>query len=203
MDPWLWAALFVVAVSFLSNVSPFVGASYTLLSTLELTLLGPSPGAFLLVVVASAVGATVAKLGIYYGAFGLRKYLVRNKNVRLVGRYSSTRGFYVALFVAAVLPVFPFDDYFFIGGGATSASLGAMAAVTLWAKVLKSLAEIALEFTVLSDLASAIGGYQLILTAVLTVAFVVIGVVAYRVDWEEVLARWRKPGEDGAATKAL
>ena len=193
----------MLAVSFLSNVSPFVGSSYTLLSTLELTLLGPSLWGFILVVVVSAVGATCAKLGIYYGAFGLRRFLVRNKNVRLVGRYSSTPRFYLALFVAAVLPVFPFDDYFFIGAGASSASLGAMTAVTLGAKLLKSFAEIALEFTVLRNLATAIGGNQLVLTVALTAAFVVIGVVAYWVDWESIFERAKARRGRRATAKAL
>ncbi|MDG6901993.1 MAG: hypothetical protein JRM80_08535 [Nitrososphaerota archaeon] len=187
MDPLLWASVFVLVASFLSNVSPFVGASYTLLATVQLTALGFTVEAFAVLVIVSAAGATLAKVAIYYGAFGLRGLLVRNKNVRLIGRYSSTRGFYLALFVTAILPVFPLDDFIYIGAGATSASLGLMAAATLVAKVMKSAAEIALEFTILRGIASRLQIHQLDLTIAFTAAFVVIGVLIYKIDWEGAL----------------
>lgn len=62
----------ILTFAFLSNVSPFFGASYTLVATFQLRLLGFTPVNFVLVVLASAVGATLAKVVIYYGAFGLR-----------------------------------------------------------------------------------------------------------------------------------
>lgn len=189
MDPLLWAAAFVLVTSFLSNVSPFVGASYTLIATLELTVLGFDPTTFLLVVIASAVGATAAKVVIYYGAFGFKGFLQRNRNVMLIGRYTMSGPFYLVLFVAAILPVFPFDDFLFIGAGATSASIGLISAVTLAAKVAKSFAEIWLEFTVLSGLAGALGTGSVYVTGGLTVAFIAIGVAVYKVDWEKLAAR--------------
>ncbi len=193
MDSLSWAAIIVLTVSFLSNVSPFVGASYTLLATLQLTLLGLSPFNFGLIVLVSAVGATLAKAVIYFGAFGFRDFLVRNKNVRLIGRYSSTESFYMALFVTALMPVFPFDDFIYIGAGATSASFGLMSLVTLAAKLVKSTAEIALEFTVLGDLARLFGLHRLDLTIALSAVFVVVGILAYRVDWEALYLRVRRP----------
>lgn len=198
MDPLLWASVFVLIASFLSNVSPFVGASYTLLATVQLTALGFTVEAFAVLVIVSAAGATLAKVAIYYGAFGLRGLLVRNKNVRLIGRYSSTRGFYLALFITAILPVFPLDDFIYIGAGATSASLGLMAAVTLVAKVMKSAAEIALEFTILRGIASRLQIHQLDLTIAFTAAFVVIGVLVYKIDWEGAM-NWLSRGT-GSAT---
>jgi hypothetical protein len=188
MDP-IEAVLFVLGESFLSNVSPFVGASYTLIATFQLVLLGYTAGNFLLVVLVSAVGATAAKVVIYYGAFGFKGLLLKNKNVRLMGRYSMKGPFYLVLFVAAIFPVFPFDDFIFIGGGATSTSLGLMAAVTLLAKVIKSGVEVWLEFTVLSGIAGLLGAQNLLVTAGLTAAFVVIGVVVYSLDWEKSLRR--------------
>ena len=103
--------LVVLVVSFLSNVSPFVGASYTLLATLYLTLIGFTPLNFLVVVLVSALGATLAKVVIYYGAFGFRDILVKNKNVRLIGRYSTSEAFYLVLFVISLVPVFSFVDF--------------------------------------------------------------------------------------------
>ena len=189
LDPLLLAAIVVQGTSFLSNVSPFVGASYTLIATLQLTFIGFSPTSFLVVVAVSAIGATAAKVVIYIGAFGLKDVIVRNRNVRFLARYSSSLGFYAVLFVAAILPVFPFDDFIFIGAGATSASLGLMSTVTLAAKLLKSTAEIGLEFTVLRGLSEAVGSSQLGLTALLTAVFIVIGAVMFKVDWERILRR--------------
>ena len=192
MHPLLWAVIVVLIVSFLSNVSPFVGASYTLLATLYLTLLGATPLNFMVIVIVSAVGATLAKVVIYFGALGFKEVLVKNKNVRLIGRYSSTEAFYLVLFVTSLLPVFPFDDFIYIGAGATSASLGIMSAVTLSAKIVKSVVEIALEFTILRDLSTLFGLHQVDLTILLTAVFICIGVVAYKIDWEAIY--WRLKG---------
>ena len=85
MEPLVWVLAVVFAVSFLSNVSPFVGASYTLLAVLYLTLIGPTPINFVAIVIVSAAGAAVAKVAIYFGAFGFRNVLLRNRNVRLIG----------------------------------------------------------------------------------------------------------------------
>ena len=196
MGPLEWAVVIVFLASFLSNVSPFVGASYTLISTFQLIVMGFTPLNFAAVVAASAVGATLAKFVFYYGGFEFRGALTRNRNVRVLGRYSSTWGLYLVLFVAALFPLFPFDDLIYIGAGAASASLGAMASVTLLAKLVKSLVEIGLEFTILRGLASALGSNQLLTTALLTALFIALGVVAYKVDWERVLSRVgiRPPG---------
>jgi membrane protein DedA with SNARE-associated domain len=189
MEPLIWILGVVFVVSFLSNVSPFVGASYTLLATLYLTLIGPTPLNFVAVAIVSAIGATVAKMVIYYGAFGFKDLLLKNKNVRLIGRYSSTDAFYLALFVTALLPVFPFDDYIYIGAGAVSASLRLMLGVTLLAKVVKSGVEIAVEYTILRGLSDLLGIHRLDLTLLLTAAFIIIGIVVYKVDWEAAYAR--------------
>jgi hypothetical protein len=192
LEPLLWAVVFVLIVSFLSNVSPFVGASYTLLATLHLTLVGFTLFNFGVLVVVSAVGATLAKVVIYFGSFGFRGFLLRNKNVRLIGKYSSTKGFYLVLFVTALLPVFPFDDFVYIGAGANSASLSLMSAVTLSAKMLKSAAEIAVEFTVLRDLSHVFGLHQFDLTLALSAVFILIGILVYKLDWEATYRRLRR-----------
>ena len=201
MVPLLWVAAFVLVVSFLSNVSPFFGASYTLLATLQLTLIGPSPFNFLLVVLVSAVGATLAKVVIYYGAFGLRRIIGGNKNIRLIGRNSSTGKFYVALFVTALLPILPLDDFIYIGAGATAASIGLMSAVTLLAKILKSGFEVALELTILTDLSRVFGFHRLDVTVALVAVFLIIGILIYQLDWEKMYNRFMRkdrPKTEGA-----
>jgi hypothetical protein len=186
----LWVVVFVLIVSFLSNVFPFFGASYTLLAALQLSLLGNTTYNFAVIVLISALGATLAKVVIYFGGFGLRDFLLRNKNVRLIGRYSSTGKFYVLLFVAALLPVFPFDDFIFIGAGAALASLGAMLSVTLLAKVIKSTVEVAVELAILKELANVFDFHRLDITIALSAAFVIIGIIVYRIDWEGVYGRF-------------
>jgi hypothetical protein len=196
----LCVVAFVLVVSFISNVSPFVGASYTLLATLQLTLLGFSPINFLLVVVVSAVGATLAKVVIYYGAFELKGFLNRNKNVQLIGKNSSTGNFYLVLFATALLPVLPLDDFIYIGAGASAAHIGIMATVTLAAKILKSGFEIALEFTILRDVSEAFGFNNVYATIGLSAAFLVFGILIYKLDWERFYRKVRPGGSPPEAT---
>jgi len=195
----LWVAVFVLVVSFLSNVSPFFGASYTLLATLQLTLIGPSPFNFLVVVVVSAVGAAAAKIIIYFGAFGLKGVIGGNKNIRLIGRNASTRKFYLALFVTALLPVLPLDDFIYIGAGASGAPLSLMAPVTLLAKILKSGFEVAVELTILKELGSAFGFHRLDVTIALVAVFLVIGIAIYQLDWERMFRAVRGKQKEGTS----
>lgn len=201
MEPLVWTVLFVLVVSFLSNVSPFFGASYTLIATLRLTQIGPSPFNFLVVVVVSAVGATLAKIAIYFGAFELKGIIGKNKNVQLIGRNSTKGKFYLALFVTALLPVLPLDDFIYIGAGASAASIGLMASVTLLAKILKSGFEIAIELTLLNDIKNAFGFQSLDITLVLIAAFLVIGILIYKLDWEKTYRRIRYGDKAGAKSE--
>jgi hypothetical protein len=199
-----WGIILVFVFSFFSNVFPFFGASYTLFTVLQLTLLGPTPYNFAVLVLVSAIGAASAKVVIYFGAFGLKGILLKNKNVRLIGRASSTRKFYVVLFITAILPVFPLDDFMFIGAGATSASLVAMSSVSLLAKIIKSAFEVALELTILTDLAAVLNFGRADVTVFLSVLFVIIGVLVYKVDWEGTyrkLTRHEVSGTTGATPR--
>ncbi len=182
---------FVLIVSFLSNVSPFVGASYTLVATFQLSLLGFSPVNFALVVLVSAAGATLAKVVIYYGAFGLRGKLTKNKNVQLIGKNSSGRRFYLVLFATALLPILPLDDFIYIGAGASGASIGRMAGVTLGAKVVKSALEVTVEYAVLNDIGNALGFGSLEATVILGATFLILGFGLYRMDWQKAFQRLR------------
>jgi hypothetical protein len=190
-----WVIAVVFAFSFLSNVSPFVGSSYTLFATLNLVAIGFTPLNFAIVVAVSALGATLAKIAIYYGSFGLRKYLVRNKNVQLIGRNTTSGKFFLILFATALLPVLPLDDFIYIGAGANSASVAAMGSVTFLAKVIKSGFEVALEFTVLRDLSQALGVQSLDVTILLSGAFVIIGILLYKIDWQKAIGRIRSGSE--------
>ena len=200
MDHFTWIVALVFVTSFLSNVSPFVGASYTLLAALQLNLLGVTPYNFGVIVLISALGATLAKVFIYLGGFGFSDLLVKNRNVRLIGRNSSRESFYLVLFVASLLPIFPFDDFIYIGAGATKASLGTMSLVSFSAKVVKSAVEIALEVTILKDISGILDLRRLDLTLALTLVFIVIGIVVYKIDWEAAYRRFRGPPKVETAT---
>jgi hypothetical protein len=189
MYNFLWGVVFVLAVSFLSNVFPFFGASYTMLAALQLSLLGTTPYHFVVIVLVSSLGATSAKAVIYFGGFGFRDFLLRNKNVRLIERYSASGKFFLALFLAALLPLLPIDDFIFIGAGAALASLGAMLLVTLAAKVVKSTVEIGVELAILREVATFFNFQRLDITVVLTAVFLAIGVVVYKIDWEALYTR--------------
>jgi hypothetical protein len=183
--------LFVV--SFVSNATAFFGASYTLIATTELSATGVSFESFALVVFVTALGATCGKIVIYLGALGLHSRLLKNKNVRLLGRWLGRGGFYLGLFVTALLPILPFDDYVYIGAGANRGRLAPMLGVTFIAKLAKSAFEILLELSGLFEISRlthhVLGLSRLEFSIVGSAALVVVGVAAYVIDWEP-FARW-------------
>lgn len=185
------AGLFVV--SLVSNATPFFGASYTLIATTELISFGFSVEAFTLVVGITAIGAALGKLAIYGGAKVFKRQLAANKNVQLLDRWLERRRFLVALFVTAVVPLLPLDDYIFIGAGASKAKLIPMMSVTVAAKVVKSAVEIALEFFGILNIAyltrHIFGLSGLELSAILSVVMVVLGVFIFKYDWGRFLGR--------------
>jgi len=179
--------------SLVANATAFFGASYTLLATAELSATGVNLESFALVVFVTALGATIGKIVIYFTAVGLQKSLLRNKNVRLLGTWLGKSGFYLGLFVAALLPALPFDDYVYIGAGANRGRLGPMLGVTFLAKLAKSAFEILLELSGLLEISRLthhlLGLSRLELSIVASAAFVVLGIVTYKVDWQPIAAR--------------
>lgn len=179
--------------SFVSNATAFFGGSYTLVATVELAATGISLGSFALVVLVTALGATCGKIVVYFGAFGLKNRLLKNRNVQLLGRWLGSGGFYLGLFITALLPVLPFDDYVYIGAGANKARLTPMLGVTFIAKLVKSAFEILLELSGLVEITRLthhlFGLSRLELSIVASGLLVVLGVATYKVDWEP-LADW-------------
>jgi membrane protein YqaA with SNARE-associated domain len=180
-------------LSFVANATAFFGASYTLIATTELTATGVNLQSFAIVVFVTALGATLGKIVIYYTAVGLKNSLQRNRNVRLLGSWIGKTGFYLGLFIAALLPALPFDDYIYIGAGANRGKLAPMLGVTFIAKLLKSAFEILLELSGLLAITKLthhlLGLSRLELSIVASVAFVVLGIVTYKVDWEPFAMR--------------
>jgi hypothetical protein len=190
--PGLFLRLFLLFLfSFISNATPFFGASYTFFATTELVNMGFNLESFALVVFVSALGATLGKIPIYAGAFGLQKNLQKNKNVKLLGTWLGKSGFYLALFITALIPALPLDDYVYIGAGANRAKLTPMLGVTFIAKLAKSAFEILLEFTGLVAVTPFfhhfLGLSRLELAILLSGVFIVLGVVIYKIDWESIV----------------
>ncbi len=178
-----------------------------MIATAELSATGVDMESFVIVVFVTAFGATMGKAVVYYSALGLKRSLENNRNVRLLGTWIGKTGFYVGLFVTALLPVLPLDDYVYIGAGANRGRLVPMLGVTFIAKVAKSAFEILLELSGLLEISllthRLFGLSRLQFSVLASAAFVVLGVAIYKVDWEPFLG-WagrrfaRKPAQPTA-----
>lgn len=183
--------LFIFSV--VSNATAFFGASYTLLATAELSATGVTLEAFALVVFVTALGATIGKIVVYVTGYGFQRQLAGNRNIKLLGSWMGRSGFYLGLFVVALLPLLPFDDYVYIGAGANQGRLAPMLWVTFFAKLLKSAFEILLELSGLLEIAKLthhfLGLSRLDLSIIASVAFVVLGIATYKVNWQPIASR--------------
>jgi membrane protein DedA with SNARE-associated domain len=189
LESFLIALTLLFLVSLVSNATPFFGASYTLIATTELVAIGFNLDSFTLIVFVTALGATIGKIVIYAGARGLSQKLQGNKNVKLLGRWLGKSGFYLALFLTALIPVLPLDDYVYLGAGANKARLAPMLGVTFLAKLSKSAFEILLEFSGIGGFAFYTNRYlglsRLDLSIAVSIGFIVLGVVIYKLDWDK------------------
>jgi membrane protein DedA with SNARE-associated domain len=188
---FLYALIPLFLFSLIANATPFFGASYTILATTELLANGVNLDNFALVVFVTALGASLGKAVIYAGAELFQGRLKKNKNVRLLGQWLGKTGFYLALFVTALIPALPLDDYVYLGAGANNARLPPMLGVTFLAKLVKSAFEILLELSGIIGISRYhfLGLSRLDLSIFLSVVFVILGIVIYKVDWEPI-ANW-------------
>jgi hypothetical protein len=188
LPPFTEALILLFLLSLLSNATPFFGASYTFLATTELVANGINLDSFGLVVFVTALGATLGKIIIYAGAKGFQRNLRKNRNVKLLGRWLGKSSFYLALFVTALIPALPLDDYVYLGAGANNARLAPMQVVTFLAKLVKSAFEILLELSGVIGFTNItyhiLGLSRLDVSILLSAATVIIGVVIYKIDWE-------------------
>ena len=186
---FILVGLFVV--SLVSNATPFFGAAYTLIATAELISFGFSIDGFILVVGVTAAGAAIGKLIIYGGAKGFQRQLARNKNVQLLSLWLQDRRFLVAVFVTAVIPMLPLDDFIYIGAGAAKAKLAPILSVTVAAKLVKSAFEIGLEYLGILGTANLarhfLGLSRVEFSILLMIAMMVIGVFLFKYDWGRFL----------------
>jgi membrane protein DedA with SNARE-associated domain len=188
----LFSTLILFLVSLGSNATPFFGASYTLIATTALIADGFSVGNFALIVFVTAAGASLGKLVIYAGGKRLRGRLKQSKTVTVLGRLLERKMGLAVVFVTALIPGLPLDDYVYVGAGASSSRLTSMFIITFLAKILKSFLEIGIEYAGLGRLYTATGltGLSRIETSILlSVIFLIAGVIFYKVDFEKVISR--------------
>jgi len=189
-----FSILILFLVSLGSNATPFFGASYTLIATTALLADGFSVGNFVLIVFVTAIGASLGKLVLYVGGKRFRGRLERNRTVMVLGRMLERKSGLAVVFVTALIPGLPLDDYVYVGAGASSSRLTGMFIVTFLAKVLKGFLEIGLEYAGLGRLYRATGltGLSRLETSILlSVVFLIVGIVFYKVDLEKVISKLR------------
>jgi len=195
----LLSILFLFVIAFISNATPFFGASYTLLATTVLFAYGFTISAFVLVVLVTAIGASLAKLVLYYGGKSAKGQLRKNRNVNLLERWLRHRSFLAVVFVTAVIPGLPLDDYVYIVAGANSAKLVRLFTVTFLAKLVKGFIEIGLEYASFGQIFPETGLFglsRLVTSILLSVVFLLFGIVFFKLDMEKLFSRLKhQPAE--------
>ena len=195
----LLSILFLFVIAFISNATPFFGASYTLLATTVLFAYGFTINAFVLVVLVTAIGASLAKLVLYYGGKRAKGQLRKNRNVNLLERWLRHRSFLAVVFVTAVIPGLPLDDYVYIVAGANSAKLVRLFTVTFLAKLVKGFIEIGLEYASFGQIFPETGLFglsRLVTSILLSVVFLLFGIVFFKLDMEKLFSRLKhQPAE--------
>jgi hypothetical protein len=206
LNPFFFSLVGLFVISLVSNATPFFGASYTLIATSELIAFGFSVDAFILVVLITAAGAVIGKLVIYGGAGAFKGRLSGNKNVQLLARWLQDRRFLVAVFITAVIPFLPLDDYIYIGAGAAKTKLAPMLSVTVAAKIVKSTFEIGLEFLGILKVAGVTTHFLRIssfdFSILLTAVFILLGIFLFKFDWGRFLGGIKMDPSGSAPSEA-
>jgi len=180
--------IFLFIISFIANATPFFGAPYTVIATTILLKAGFNLIDYLLVVVITGLGAGISKVVMYAIGVGLRKPLKETKNMKFLAKLVNTRSFYITLFILALLPLLPLDDYLFLGGGIVRANLEKMLTITILSKLTKSAVEIALEaagLIVIAHYIRAFGITEVELGIISSIIFVILGILFFKLDWEK------------------
>ncbi|QIW24942.1 hypothetical protein EWF20_12930 [Sulfolobus sp. S-194] len=183
MDIPLQILVLIFLISFITNILPFAGAPYTLIATNFLLAYGENIENILIVIFLSGTGAALAKTITYILGIILKKPLRKNKNIPLINKFIKSKYFPLALFITAILPGLPLDDYLYIGGGLVKESLKKMLIITIPSKILKSLIEIPLELFGILKISDLFNLNPLLLSILLTLIFFIIGFLLIKIDW--------------------
>jgi len=186
MNTTVTVLLIVFAISFVSNILPFAGAPYTIIATTFLIEHGINNKNLILIITISGIGAALAKTLTYLLGIALRKPLHNNKNIPLLNKFIKSKYFPLALFITAIIPGLPLDDYLYIGGGITRASLIKMLLITVPSKILKSAIEIPIELFGIVKISVITNTNPLSLSMGLSILFIALGVILIKVDWYSI-----------------
>ncbi|HLI46617.1 MAG TPA: hypothetical protein VKU94_05430 [Geobacterales bacterium] len=187
MDLREW--IFIFLISFITNATPFFGAPYTIITSTIILRHGSTFNDLLEGIIVSALGATLAKNVMFGIGVVLRLPLKRNKNVSFFTRLVNRRSFFVGLLITAILPILPLDDFFFLIGGTSRASLFRMQAITFIAKLIKSGVEIPLEVFGIIVVARHIRFEPFYLGVISSVVFTILGILLFKIDVEKIYNR--------------
>ncbi len=186
MHELLYYVILAFAVSFISNVTPFFGAAYTVYASLILLDLKPTIPLVALFIVVTALGAAVSKNIMYLIGVALRRPMSRGRNMVLLRGLLKLGYMWLIVVILAIIPGLPLDDYVYVGTGAAGASLTRLNAYVLLGKLIKSAIEIPIELTMLRaayEATSMLGLTRLDFQVAFAVAFTVAGIMLYRLDW--------------------
>ncbi|BAB67256.1 hypothetical protein [Sulfurisphaera tokodaii] len=186
MDIPLQILILIFLISFITNILPFAGAPYTLIATNFLLAYGENIENILIVIFLSGTGAALAKTITYVLGIALKKPLRKNKNIPLINKFIKSKYFPLALFITAILPGLPLDDYLYIGGGIVKESLKKMLIITIPSKILKSSIEIPLELFGILKISDLFNLNPLLLSILLTIIFFIIGFLLIKIDWNSL-----------------
>ncbi|WP_243678638.1 hypothetical protein [Vulcanisaeta distributa] len=104
-------------ISFIANALPFFGEAYTVYASLTLLSIKPSIQYVALVIIITALGASISKNVSYALGYALKRPLRRTSAVKLIMLLSNNAPLWILVIVLAALPGLPLDDYVYIGTG--------------------------------------------------------------------------------------
>ncbi len=177
--------VFLFAISFLFNATPFFGGPYTLIAATVLLQSGVNPLSFLLVCIFTGLGASLSKSVMYFIGLSAKKPLQKNRNVLFIKRIGVNRGFSVTLFIASVMPFLPMDDFLYLAGGAAKLNVLSMLEISIIAKIIKSSIEIGTEILGLKGISELTNVNPVEIGIISIVAFSVLGYIIFKIDWEK------------------
>ncbi len=179
----LYYSLIIFWISFISNSIPFGGPPYTVVTATILVQLNYIY--FWELIILASLGAILSKIILYYFGDIFKKHLSKNKNVNLLSKISNRYLFYIILFILAIIPILPFDDYLYLAAGAAKTSLYKMILVTSLAKFSKTTIEIFIELKVISLTSYILSISKPDVAIILTFLFIIIGIIGFKIDWEK------------------
>ncbi len=178
---YLYAVWASFASAFVLNLIPFGAPPYVIFVAYEV---GRSGLGLWPPVLSAALGAALAKMLMYLLGIGLRGPLRRNRNVRLLARYSTSSWVYLLAFVSAIIPVIPLDDFVYIAGGASGLRARLMALAAVAGKFVKTIVEVTAVLYLSILVSSLIHVPATYVLLVFVAGGMAAGVLTFLVDWE-------------------